>query len=113
MTVPPRPPIEAAPPPCAPGKAAGALPGVGVAAGVGVGIGVGIGVGMGIGVGVGVDVGAGTGAGQFDTVITGTVPAEEKVTAQPGGARACLGTARLTTPLIVDVVLVCASAGTA
>jgi hypothetical protein len=48
-------------------------------------------------------------AGQFDTVITGTVPADENATAQPAGASTCIGTVKLTTPLVVDVALVCAS----
>lgn len=54
-------------------------------------------------------------AGQFDTVITGTVPADEKATAQPAGASTCIGTVKLTTPVVVDVALSCASvsAGTA
>jgi hypothetical protein len=73
----------------------------------------GAGVGIGVGVGAGVGAGAGAGAGQFDTVITGTVPADENATAQPGGATTCMGTVRLTTPLVVDGALVCASAGTA
>jgi hypothetical protein len=103
FTTPPRPPSEAAPPPCATGKAAGdATRGGGVGSGVGVGTGGGGGVGGGSG---GVDVPA----GQFDTVIIGTVPADENATAPPAGASTCIGTVKLITPLVVDVALSCAS----
>src|SRR5258708_3046040 len=100
ITTPPRPPSEAAPPPCAPGKAAGDA-----TRGGGVGSGVGVGTGGGGGGSGGVDVPA----GQFDTVIIGTVPADENATAQPAGASPCIGTVKLTTPLVVDVGVSCAS----
>jgi hypothetical protein len=77
MTVPPRPPTEAAPPPCAPGNAAGKLTG---------------GIDIGVGAGTAVGVGVGARDGQVDTVITGTVPADENATVQTGGARTSLGT---------------------
>jgi hypothetical protein len=48
-------------------------------------------------------------AGQFDRVIIGTVPADENATAQPAGASTCIGSVKLTTPLVVDVALSCAS----
>jgi hypothetical protein len=46
------------------------------------------------------------GAEQPEMVITGTVPADEKSTAQPTGATTCTGTVTFTTPLEVEVVLV-------
>jgi hypothetical protein len=97
MTTPPRPPRDAEPPPCAPGKAAGELPGFGA------------GVGVGLGVGVGTGVGANVGARQFVTATTGTVPADEKSTVQPGGVTTCIATVTLTTPL--DIAVVDASIG--
>jgi hypothetical protein len=98
ITAPPRPPSEAAPPPCAPGKAASDV------------LGAGVGVGTGVGVG-----GAGgcAGGGQPEIVITGIVPADEKSTVQPTGATTCIGTVTFTTPLAVVVALVCARVGTA
>jgi hypothetical protein len=46
--------------------------------------------------------------GQFDTVITGTVAADQ-ARAQPAVAGLCIGTAKLTTPLVADVALLCPS----
>ena len=88
ITRPPRPPVEAEPPPCAPGKAAG------VEAGVGVGL-----AGGG---------GAGTGAvsEQFAAVMTGTVPAEERPTVQPDLATTFSGPVTFTTPGVVEVGVV-------
>src|SRR5271163_719921 len=76
--------------------------------------------GVGNGVGTGVGTGAGDGAAQPDTVITGTVPADENATAQPAGAKTCSGTVTVTVPAVVVVVPVgvcvvlgvCASAST-
>src|SRR5271154_7070163 len=51
ITAPPRPPMEEAPPPWAPGKAARALFGAGAGDGAGAGVGVGVGVGAGVGAG--------------------------------------------------------------
>jgi hypothetical protein len=101
----PRPPSEDAALPCAPGKAAGWE--------VGAGVGSGGGVGMGGGGGGGGGAETGAEAGQFATAITGTVPADENATAQPEGVTTCSGTVTSTTPGVVEVVLVCASAGTA
>src|ERR1700722_1325161 len=80
ITTPPRPPAEAAPPPCAPGNAA-RLPGLGAVGGVGGTGGTG-GVGGAGRVGF---VGAVAAAHPL-TLITGTLPADEKPTAQPVGA---------------------------
>jgi hypothetical protein len=70
----------------------------------------------GVGKGVGTGVGAGDGTAQPDTVIMGTVPAEENATAQPAGAKTCSGTVTVTAPAVVLAVPVgvgvCASAGT-
>jgi hypothetical protein len=72
------------------------------------------GAGNGVGTGVGVGLGAGGGAAQPDTVITGTVPADENATAQPAGAKTCSGTVTVIAPAVVVVVPVgvCASAAT-
>jgi len=78
---------------------------------MGVGGGSGGGGGAGGGGGGGVETGAGS--GQFATVITGMVPAEENATVQPTGATTCSGTVTLTTPGVVEVVVVWANAGTA
>ena len=87
--------------------------GAGVGGGVGVGVGVGAGGGGGVGIGVGVGGGAGDAAGQFATVITGTVPAEENETSQPAGATTCTGSVTVTTPLVAGGALVCARTGVA
>ena len=52
-------------------------------------------------------------AGQFETEITGTVPADEKFIAHPANAMSCGGTVTFTTPAVVDVAGGVAAVGAA